>query len=113
VNGRTTGEEVLGGRDLLGKVALVSGGHSGIGLETTRGDLSKAGAAIVVGARDVDKAKANLTKIGNAEAVLLDLANPGSIDSFADAFLKSYRPVPISQAQLDQVIVALESTPEL
>jgi NAD(P)-dependent dehydrogenase (short-subunit alcohol dehydrogenase family) len=49
VNGRTTGEEVLGGRDLRGKVALVTGGHSGIGLETTRGDLSKAGAAIVVG----------------------------------------------------------------
>jgi NAD(P)-dependent dehydrogenase (short-subunit alcohol dehydrogenase family) len=111
VNGRTTGEEVLGGRDLRGKVALVTGGHSGIGLETTRGDLSKAGAAIVVGAQDVDKAKANLTKIVNAEAIRLDLANPGSIDSFADAFLKSYRPVPISQAQLDQVSLRKNQRP--
>ena len=81
---QTTGEEVLGGRDLRGKVALVTGGHSGIGLETTR-VLSKAGAAVVVGARDVERARANLAKIGNAEVLPLDLASPSSIDSFADA----------------------------
>ena len=51
---RTTGEEALGGRDLRGKVAIVTGGHSGIGLETTR-VLSKVWAAVVVGARDVEK----------------------------------------------------------
>ena len=33
---QTTGEEALGGRDLRGKVAVVTAGHSGIGLETTR-----------------------------------------------------------------------------
>jgi NAD(P)-dependent dehydrogenase (short-subunit alcohol dehydrogenase family) len=91
---QTTGEEALGGRDLRGKVALVTGGHSGIGLETTR-VLSKAGAAVVVGARDVERARANLAKIGNAEVLPLDLASPSSIDSFADAFLKSRRPLDI------------------
>jgi NAD(P)-dependent dehydrogenase (short-subunit alcohol dehydrogenase family) len=91
---QTTGEEVLGGRDLRGRVVLVTGGHSDIGLETTR-VLSKARAAVVVGARDVKKATANPAKIGNAEAIPLDLASPSSIDGFADAFLKSNRPLDI------------------
>lgn len=91
---QTTGEEALGGRDLRGKVAVVTGGHSGIGLETTR-VLSKARAVLVVGARDVKKARANLEKIGNAEVIPLVLASPSSIDSFADAFLKSNRPLDI------------------
>ena len=90
---QTTGEEALGGRDLRGKVAVVTGGHSGIGLETTR-VLSKA-RAVVVGARDVKKARANLEKIGNAEVIPFDLASPSTIDSFAAAFLKSNRPLDI------------------
>jgi NAD(P)-dependent dehydrogenase (short-subunit alcohol dehydrogenase family) len=89
---QTTGEEALGGRELRGKVALVTGGHSGIGLETTR-VLSKARAVVVVGARDVKKARVNLEKIGKAEVIPLDLASPSSIDSFAAAFLKSNRPL--------------------
>ncbi len=31
---RTTAEEALTGRDLQGKVAIVTGGHAGLGLET-------------------------------------------------------------------------------
>ncbi len=87
---QSTAEEVLGGRDLRRKVALVTGGHSGIGLETTR-VLAKAGAVVVVGARDVERAKANLATIGNAEVFALDLASPKSIDRFANAFLTSNR----------------------
>jgi hypothetical protein len=33
---RTTAEEALAGHDLPGKVAIVTGGHAGLGLETTR-----------------------------------------------------------------------------
>jgi hypothetical protein len=33
---RTTAEEALAGRDLRGTVAIVTGGHAGLGLETTR-----------------------------------------------------------------------------
>jgi hypothetical protein len=39
----TTAAEALGGRDLSGKIAIVTGGYSGIGLETTR-VLAEAGA---------------------------------------------------------------------
>ena len=67
---------MLAGRDLRGKVALVTGGHSGIGLETTR-VLSKAGAAVVVGARDVKKAMTNLAKNREGESAPARSRQPG------------------------------------
>lgn len=42
-------------QDLTGKVALVTGGTRGIGLETVRG-LAQLGATVVIGARDAKKA---------------------------------------------------------
>ena len=51
----TTAAEVASGVDLAGKVAVVTGGSSGIGLETAR-VLSAAGAFVVVGARNTKKA---------------------------------------------------------
>ncbi|WP_186055159.1 SDR family NAD(P)-dependent oxidoreductase [Burkholderia gladioli] len=56
---RTTAQEVARGSDLSGKTVLVTGGHSGIGLESTR-VLAAAGARIIVGARDMAKARAAL-----------------------------------------------------
>jgi NADP-dependent 3-hydroxy acid dehydrogenase YdfG len=41
----TTAEEVLTGCDLREKVAIVTGGHAGLGLETTR-VLANAGATV-------------------------------------------------------------------
>ena len=58
---RTTAEEALAGRDLRGMVAIVTGGHAGLGLETTR-VLSNGGATAVVGSRDPEKAQAPLRK---------------------------------------------------
>jgi NADP-dependent 3-hydroxy acid dehydrogenase YdfG len=46
----TAAREVLRGRDLMGKTALVTGGYSGIGLEATRA-LAEAGATVIVPAR--------------------------------------------------------------
>ena len=54
--------EVLEGIDLSGKVAMVTGGYSGIGLETARG-LKEAGARVIVPARRTDVAKKELSGI--------------------------------------------------
>jgi hypothetical protein len=47
---QSTADDVLRGIDLTGKLAIVTGGYSGIGLETTRA-LTRAGARVVVPAR--------------------------------------------------------------
>ena len=52
---QSTADEVLRGIDLSGKLALVTGGYSGIGLETTR-VLSEAGATVIVPTRSPAKA---------------------------------------------------------
>jgi NAD(P)-dependent dehydrogenase (short-subunit alcohol dehydrogenase family) len=87
---RTTAKEALGGADLQGKVAIVTGGHAGLGLETTR-VLSNAGATVVVGSRDPRKAQMAVAKMKNVEVGELDLASPASIDLFASEFLISNR----------------------
>jgi NAD(P)-dependent dehydrogenase (short-subunit alcohol dehydrogenase family) len=86
----STAEEVLAGCDLRGKVAIVTGGHAGIGLETTR-VLSNAGATVVIGSRDPKKAQLAVAKMKNVEVGQLDLASPSSIDRFANQFLNSNR----------------------
>jgi NAD(P)-dependent dehydrogenase (short-subunit alcohol dehydrogenase family) len=86
----TTAEEALAGRHLRGKVAIVTGGHAGLGLETTR-VLSNAGATVVIGSRDPRKAQMAVAKMKNVEVGQLDLASPNSIDRFANEFLSSSR----------------------
>ncbi|MBL4580843.1 MAG: SDR family NAD(P)-dependent oxidoreductase, partial [Gammaproteobacteria bacterium] len=58
-SGRPEPGEILDGKDLSGKVAVVTGGYSGIGLETTRA-LAAAGAKVYVPVRTPDKAQENL-----------------------------------------------------
>lgn len=91
---RTEAREALGGRKLDGKLAIVTGGYSGLGLETTRA-LAGAGATVIVPARTPDKARAALAGIANVEQTSLDLADPASIDAFAKAFLASGRKLDI------------------
>jgi NAD(P)-dependent dehydrogenase (short-subunit alcohol dehydrogenase family) len=86
----TTAEEALAGHDLPGEVAIVTGGHAGLGLETTR-VLSNAGAAVVIGARDPQRAQMAVAGMRNVEVGQLDLASPRSIDRFASGFLDSNR----------------------
>jgi NAD(P)-dependent dehydrogenase (short-subunit alcohol dehydrogenase family) len=89
---QTTAREALGGRDLTGAVALVTGGHAGIGLSTTRA-LAEAGATVMVGARTVEPARAALAGIARVEVDRLDLLDPASIDAFASRFVASGRPL--------------------
>lgn len=89
-NARSTTNEVINGIDLTGKIAIVTGGNTGIGLETTR-TLVAAGATVIVPARDIEKAKRNLEGIANVELEVMDLMSPDSIDAFAEKFIASGR----------------------
>ncbi|AXY75347.1 SDR family NAD(P)-dependent oxidoreductase [Paraflavitalea soli] len=88
----STTSDVTKGIDLSGKIAIVTGGNAGIGLETTK-TLAAAGATVIVPARDIEKAKKNLQGIDNVELETLDLIDPASIDAFAQKFLASGRPL--------------------
>jgi len=83
----STSAEVIAGRDLTGKTVVVTGGYSGIGVETVRAFYS-AGAKVVVPAHDMGKAKANLADMPDVHLVTMDLLDPSSIDAFAEQFLR-------------------------
>lgn len=91
-NATSTTTDVIKGVHLTGKIAIVTGGNTGIGLETTK-TLAAAGATVIVPARDIEKAKKNLQGIANVEIEKMDLMNPASIDAFAERFLASKRPL--------------------
>jgi NAD(P)-dependent dehydrogenase (short-subunit alcohol dehydrogenase family) len=91
-NAISTTSDVIKGIDLTGKIAIVTGGNTGIGLETVK-TLSGAGATVIVPARDVEKAKKNLQGIPRVEIEEMDLIDPDSIDTFAEKFLASGRPL--------------------
>jgi NAD(P)-dependent dehydrogenase (short-subunit alcohol dehydrogenase family) len=90
----STAHDVVEGVDLSNKVAIVTGGYSGIGVETTRA-LSSAGAKVIVPARDHDKAATALKGLDGVEIETMDLLDPASVDAFAETFLASGRPLHI------------------
>ena len=89
-NANSTATEVINGIDLTGKIAIVTGGNSGIGLETTK-VLAAAGAKVIVPARDIEKARKNLEGIPDVEIQAMDLSSPKTIDAFAEKFLATGR----------------------
>ncbi len=93
-NAASTANDVIKGIDLTGKIAIVTGGNTGIGLETTK-TLAAAGATVIVPARDSNKARINLAGIANIELETMDLMEPASIDAFAQKFIASGRPLHI------------------
>jgi NAD(P)-dependent dehydrogenase (short-subunit alcohol dehydrogenase family) len=91
---RSTADDVLHGIDLSGKLAIVTGGYSGLGLETTRA-LAEAGARVVVPARRPATAREALADIDGAETDELDLGDLDSVRAFAERFLASGRAIDI------------------
>lgn len=89
---KSTSREVIKGIDLMGKIAIVTGGNTGIGLETVK-TLASVGATVIVPARDMEKAGKNLQGIAHVEIEPMDLMDPASIDTFAQKFLASGRPL--------------------
>ncbi|WP_411787785.1 oxidoreductase [Halobacillus rhizosphaerae] len=90
----TRAKEVVADEDLRGKVAIVTGGYSGIGLETTK-VLAQAGAVVVVPVRNREKGERALAGIPNVEIDTMDLMDPKSIDTFAHRFVETNRPLHI------------------
>lgn len=88
----STADEVLAGIDLTGQQVIVTGGHAGLGLETTRA-LAKAGASVTVAARDPERAAAAVHGIGGVDIGQLDLIDARSIDDFVQRWLASKRPL--------------------
>jgi len=88
----TTASEVAEGIDLSGKVALVTGGSSGLGQETAR-VLAARGAHVILTARDMPKGEAVAAGIrastGNqhVEVEELELGSLKDIRAFAQRFL--------------------------
>lgn len=88
----STAGDVLDGIDLTGKLAVVTGGYSGLGLETTRA-LAGAGARVVVPARRPAQAQEALAEVEGTEVDQLDLGDLESVRGFAERFLASGRTV--------------------
>ncbi|RZU18286.1 SDR family NAD(P)-dependent oxidoreductase [Streptomyces sp. BK239] len=91
---RSTADDVLSGIDLSGSTAIVTGGYSGLGLETTRA-LAGAGARVVVPARRRAAAQEAVEGIDGVETDDLDLSDLESVRGFAERFLASGREIDI------------------
>jgi NAD(P)-dependent dehydrogenase (short-subunit alcohol dehydrogenase family) len=87
----TTAAEVVAGFDLGGSRVIVTGGASGIGLETARA-LAATGAEVTLAVRDADAGQRVAAEIvattGNTHVLVanLDLANRASVASFVAAW---------------------------
>ncbi|MEM8603459.1 MAG: oxidoreductase [Cyanobacteria bacterium P01_H01_bin.121] len=94
---RSTGTEVLNPLNLAGKTAIVTGGYSGIGLETTRA-LAAKGMTVIVPVRSPDKAAKNLADItgtnsetnGEVKTATMDLADVASVRRFAESVISEF-----------------------
>lgn len=89
---QSTATEVLSGVDLTGRTAIVTGGYSGLGIETVAA-LVGAGAQVIVPARRPEVAWAALDARGLSavEVETLDLADLVSVRAFAERFLATGR----------------------
>jgi NAD(P)-dependent dehydrogenase (short-subunit alcohol dehydrogenase family) len=90
----STAMEVVSGIDLSGKLAVVTGGASGLGLETTRA-LVHAGAKVIVPARSPERARCALRGLVGATVEHMDLADPQSVAAFAGWVVSAGGPVSI------------------
>jgi NAD(P)-dependent dehydrogenase (short-subunit alcohol dehydrogenase family) len=79
--------------NLVGKVALITGGNRGIGLQTAR-DLGKLGVTVVIGARNLEKGNEAVETLRSeniqAENIILDVNKPEDHESAYHYFQDKY-----------------------
>ncbi|VEI70986.1 Fatty acyl-CoA reductase [Serratia fonticola] len=78
----TNAVDVLSGLNLKGKTALITGGHSGLGLEATKA-LSSAGVHVFVAARNVESAAKALNELANITLLPIELSDLLSVRNLA------------------------------
>ncbi|MBM0230954.1 SDR family NAD(P)-dependent oxidoreductase [Micromonospora sp. STR1_7] len=101
---RTTAAEILDGVDLTGRRMIVTGGASGIGVETVRA-LAGAGAEVTIATRDPRRANALVEEFAGRGAVrsaALDLSDLESVDAFVEGF-----PGPLDALVANAAIMAI------
>tara|TARA_B100000609_G_scaffold55609_1_gene43294 strand:- start:1336 stop:2316 length:981 start_codon:yes stop_codon:yes gene_type:complete len=89
-NAKTETKDIINNIDLNNKVAIVTGGYSGIGLDTTKA-LVAAGADVIIPAKRPKIANQNLNGIVSEDYVIeMDLANLNSVKNFSDSFKENF-----------------------
>jgi NAD(P)-dependent dehydrogenase (short-subunit alcohol dehydrogenase family) len=106
----TTAAEVAAGVDLSGKRVIVTGGSSGIGVETARA-LAGTGAEVTLAVRDAAAGERTAADIdGDVRVAPLDLADQASVRAFTRAWDGSLH-VLVNNAGV-MAIQEIERTPE-
>ena len=86
---KSNSNDIVQNIDLVGKKAIITGGYSGIGLETTK-SLVDVGAEVFIPAKRTDEASSNLEGIVPKDHIIkMDLSDLNSVMSFADSFKES------------------------
>ena len=89
-NSKSNAHEITKDVDLNGKIAIVTGGYSGIGLETTR-ELVSSGAEVIIPAKRSDVAIKNLDGIVPKENIIeMDLSDLNSVKNFTDGYKENF-----------------------
>ena len=87
---KSDADKIVKEKDLSGKIAIVTGGYSGIGLETTRA-LVAIGAKVIIPAKRTEVAVQNLEGIVSKENIVeMDLGNLNSVMKFTEDFKESF-----------------------
>ena len=87
---KSDADKIVKEKDLNGKIAIVTGGYSGIGLETTRA-LVAIGAKVIIPAKRTEVAVQNLEGIVSKENIVeMDLGNLNSVRKFTEDFKESF-----------------------
>lgn len=102
----STAGDVLSGIDLTGRTVVVTGGYSGLGLETTR-SLIAAGARVIVPARRPDVARTALMGLAGCQVIEMDLLDIPSVRAAAAQIKES-----VGRLDLLMAIAGVMATPQ-
>jgi NAD(P)-dependent dehydrogenase (short-subunit alcohol dehydrogenase family) len=108
---RTTAAEVIAGHDLTGLRAIVTGGYSGLGLETVKA-LAAAGVNVIVPARRPEAATAALAGVPAVEVAAMDLGDLDSVAAFTAGLREAGAPIDLVITAAGIMATPYQRTPQ-